>query len=135
MESVGGHEVNRDEIFWQRYGGKIVEFIRDGNRLYLLAESDSDVVGYLEGKIVKLPEVFSRKKSFHMSAVYVIPEYRQRGIATLLVKDAFRWASEQGCLEADLNVLLNNDKAIGLYKKFGFKIFRYELRMKIPTMA
>ncbi len=33
MESVGGHEVNHDEIFWQRYGEKIVEFIRKGDRI------------------------------------------------------------------------------------------------------
>ncbi len=33
MESVDGHEVNHDEIFWQRYGEKIVEFIRKGDRV------------------------------------------------------------------------------------------------------
>ena len=135
MESVGGHEVNPDESFWQRYGEQIIESIGKRDRLYLLAEGGSDVVGYLEGKINKLHEVFSQKKDFHISAVYVIPEYRQRKIATLLVKEAFRWAFEQGCQEADLSVLFNNDKAIGLYKKFDFKVFRYELRMKIPTMA
>jgi len=101
----------------------------------LLAQEGSDVVGYLEGKINKLHEVFSYKRSFHINAVFVNPESRQRGIATLLVKEALRYASEQGCQEADLNVLFNNDKAKGLYKKLGFKVFRYELRMKLPTMA
>jgi len=133
MESVGGHEVNPDESFWQRYGEKIFEFIRKGDRLYLLAQEGSDVVGYLEGKINKLHEVFSHKRSFHINAVFVIPESRQRGIATLLVKEALRYASEQGCQEADLNVLFNNDNAKGLYKKLGFKVFRYELRMKLPS--
>ena len=54
MESVGGHEVNHDKIFWQRYGEKIVEFIRKGDRLYLFAQTGSKVLGYLEGKIIKL---------------------------------------------------------------------------------
>jgi ribosomal protein S18 acetylase RimI-like enzyme len=133
MESVGGHEVNYDEIFWQRYGEKIIEFIRQDERLYLLAQTGSSVLGFLEGKITKLHEVFAHKKSFHIGAVYVNPESRQRGIATSLVQEALRWASEQGCQEADLNVLFNNAKAKGLYKKLGFKVFQYELRMKLPT--
>jgi len=97
MASVGGHEVNSDEIFWQRYGEKIVEFIRQGDRLYLLAQTGSSVLGFLEGKIIKLNEVFAHNKCFHISAVYVIPESRQRGIATSLVQEALGWASEQGC--------------------------------------
>ncbi|UCD78537.1 MAG: GNAT family N-acetyltransferase [Desulfobacterales bacterium] len=128
MELVGGHEVKPDDNFWQRYGEKILEFIRKGDRLYLVVQSGSSLLGFLEGKIVKLHEVFTHKKCFHISAVYVIPDSRRRGIATSLIQEALRWASEQGCQEADLNVLFNNDKAKGLYEKLGFKVFRYELR-------
>ena len=68
MASVGGHEVNSDEIFWQRYGEKIVEFIRKGDRLYLLAQTGSSVLGFLEGKIITLKVVFAHNKCFHISA-------------------------------------------------------------------
>ena len=132
MESVGGHAINRDEFFWQRYAENIVEFVRKDDRLYLLAQTNSSIVGFLEGKIFEIHAVFSRKKSFHISVVYVVPKSRQQGIASSLVQKALRWASEQGCQEADLNVLINNTKAKGLYKKLGFKVFQYELRMKLP---
>ncbi len=132
MESVGGHEVNQDEDFWLTYTEKIVESIRQGNRLYLLAQTGSSIVGFLEGEIVTRHEVFAHRKIFHLSIVYAIPESRRQGVATSLANEALRWASRQGCQEAELNVLFNNDKAIGLYKKLGFNMFRYQLRMKLP---
>jgi len=135
MESVGGDDVNSDERFWQRYGEKVAKDIQKGDRLYLLAHTGSSLVGYLEGESINRHAVFAPKKCFHISVVYVIPEYRQRGIATSLIKEALRWASEHGCQEAGLNVLINNKDARGLYRKIGFKAFQYELRMKLPTTA
>jgi len=133
MQSVGGHDVNSDENFWQRYGDKVVEDIQKRERLYLLAQKGSSVVGYLEGEIINLQAMFTPKKCFHISVVYVSPESRQRGIATSLVKEALRWASELGCREADLHVLINNENARRLYRKIGFKEFQFELRMKLPA--
>ncbi|CAB1058952.1 hypothetical protein D1BOALGB6SA_3710 [Olavius sp. associated proteobacterium Delta 1] len=135
MESVGGHEVNQNEDFWRKYAEKIVESIRKGDRIYLLAQTDRSIVGFLEGKIVKLQEVFAHRKIFHISIVYVIPQTRRRGIAASLAEEALQWASGQGCHEADLNVLFNNDKAIGLYKKLGFNVFRYQLKKKLLPIA
>lgn len=135
MASVGGHDVNLDERFWRSYGEKLANDIQKEDRLYLLAQTGSSVVGYLEGETIGLQALFAPKKCFHICVVYVIPESRQRGIATTLVTEALRWAAEQGCREADLNVLINNEKARRLYRKIGFKKFQYELRMKLPTPA
>ena len=135
MAFIGGHNVNAEERFWRKYGQKLAEDIQKGDRLYLLAQTGSSVVGYLEGKTIGLQALFAPKKCFHISVVYVIPESRQRGIATSLVKEALQWATEQGCKEADLNVLVNNENARRLYRKIGFKKFQHELRMKLPTSA
>jgi len=99
----------------------------------LLAQSGNAVVGYLEGKSSALHEVFAPKRNFHLNAIYVLPDARNQGIATSLVQKALLWATEQGCQEADLNVLVNNSNAKGLYKKLGFTAFRYEMRMQLPT--
>lgn len=135
MEAGGGHEVNHDVKFWQSYRNEITKFIRKDDRLYLLAHSENSVTGFLEGKIIRLREMFTDLNSFHISVVYVVPEVRQRGVATKLVHEALGWASGRGCREADLNVLFSNDKARGLYKKMGFEVFQYNLRMKLPTNA
>ena len=132
MASVGGHEVNRDGKYWQWYSEEVVEFIRRDDRLYLLAQEGSSISGFLEGKIIRLPEMFTHMNSFHISVVYVIPESRRRGIATAMVHEALKWASERGCREADLNVLYDNDNAKNLYKKLGFEVFQHNLRMKLP---
>ena len=79
--------------------------------------------------------MFVPLKRFHISVVYVVPKARRRGIATALVHEALRWAARQTCREADLNVLSDNDKARGLYKKIGFEVFQYKLRMKLPMNA
>lgn len=131
MVFVGGHEVNPDETFWREYGEKVIKAIKNGDRLYLFAETENGIVGYLEGKQVTLQEVFKPKKSFHISAVYVLPDERRKGIATALFREALRWGLEQGCQEADLNVLVNNSDAKWLYEKLGFKVFQHEMRMKL----
>jgi len=133
MEAADGHSVNSDETFWRDFIAKISQTIKNNDQLYLVAETGNAVVGYLEGKAGTLHEIFAPKKSFHLSAIYVIPEARNKGIATNLVQKALRWAMEQGCQEADLNVLVNNSNAKGLYKKLGFTVFRYEMRMQLPT--
>ena len=132
MEAVGGDPINQDKNFWKMYADTIVELIRKDDRLYLLAQTGSRSIGFLEGNINNAPAVFALKTSFHLGVVYVVPKYRQRGIATALIQEALGWASEQGCREADLNVLFNNAEANKLYKKLGFKVFQYALRMNLP---
>ena len=133
MEAAGGHCVHTDETFWRDFTEKVIKTIQQNDRLHLLAQTGNAVVGYLEGKSSALHEVFAPTRHFHLNAIYVVPEARNQGIATALVQKALRWATEQGCQEADLNVLVNNSHAKGLYKKLGFTVFRYEMRMQLPT--
>lgn len=132
MESIGGRKVNPDENFWDSLHEKITEAIKDVNRLYLFAQIENELIGFFEGRINKLYEVFTPKKVFHISAIYVVPNRRKKGIAVSLMKKALKWASEQGCEQADLNVLINNN-AKGLYEKFGFKVFQQEMQTRLPT--
>lgn len=132
MESVGGHQANPDDIFWDNCHEKIAEFVQDDNRLYLFAQIGNDLIGYFEGRISTLDGVFAPKKVFHIAAMYVVPERRKQGIATSLIKKALKWASEQDCEEAELKVLINNN-AKALYEKIGFKVFQHEMRVQLPT--
>ena len=50
-------------------------------------------------------------------------DYRRLGIGRLLMDTAFRWASEEAQLEyIDLQVLSNNQAAIRLYERSGFRL-------------
>jgi ribosomal protein S18 acetylase RimI-like enzyme len=132
MESVGGYEINPNGEFWQWYAGEVTGFIQKEDRLYLLAQAGSSVSGFLEGKIIRTHEMVTRMSCFHISLIYVNPECRRRGVGTALVQKALQWASGQGCREADLDVLFDNNKAKSLYKKLGFQVFQQKLRMNLP---
>jgi ribosomal protein S18 acetylase RimI-like enzyme len=132
MESMGGYKVNPDAIFWDNLHEKINKSIKDVNRLYLFGQIENELIGFVEGRIHTLFEVFAPKKVFHISSIYVVPDRRGKGIAASLMKKALNWASEQGCEQADLNVLINNN-AKGLYEKLGFKVFQQEMRLQLPT--
>ncbi len=128
--SFGGHEVNADDKFWLRFRETIAERVDDPDRLYMIVEISDRIVAFLEGHIQKLYDTFAPKRSFHINGVYVIPENRRQGIANSLVQEALRWARENECGEADLNVLVENG-AKNLYEKTGFKAFQHEMRMKL----
>ena len=133
MEAAGGHVVNSDETFWRDFSANVSRTVQHNDRLYLLAQTGNVVVGYLEGKSNALHEVFAPRRSFHLKVIYVVPEARNQGIATSLVHMALQWATEQGCREADLNVLANSRNAKALYEKIGFSVFRYEMRMQLSN--
>ncbi len=131
MEAAGGHEVNSDERFWRDFTAKVFRYIQHNDRLYLLAQIENEVVGYLEGKSSALHEVFAPKRNFHLNIIYVVPEARRTGVASALVRTALQWAAERGCRQANLNVLANNRNAEGFYKKVGFSVYRYEMSIQL----
>ena len=133
MEAAGGHEVNTDETFWRDFTAKVFRSIQHSDRLYLLAQMKNEVVGYLEGKSSVLHEVFAPKRNFHLNVIYVVPEARSQGVASALMHKALQWATERGCRQANLNVLANNFNAEGLYKKVGFSVYRYEMRIQLSN--
>lgn len=52
--------------------------------------------------------------------LYVVPEHRRQGLGTALVHVAESWAKERGDRQLGLQVFLNNQPALSLYKSLGF---------------
>ena len=130
---MGGHPVNPNDSFWISFQDIVLPAIQNSDRLFLIAEHNDHPVGFIEGRVGMLYDVFEPKRSFHISSIYVNPEKRNGGIAKSLIRAALRWASEKGCQEADLNILVNNKSAKNLYESFGFTVFQHEMRMQLPT--
>lgn len=59
----------------------------------------------------------------------VIPEYRNKGIASLLLQAVEDYAQEIGCCKITLEVLQGNLPAQKAYKKFGFKAYELDREM------
>jgi ribosomal protein S18 acetylase RimI-like enzyme len=63
---------------------------------------------------------FACKPLVNIHDVAVMPEYRGRGIAQLMMAEVERIALERGCCKLTLEVLSGNTAAQALYSKLGF---------------
>jgi GNAT superfamily N-acetyltransferase len=59
-------------------------------------------------------------RSAWLDELYVLPEYRSRGIGGLLIKAVLQAAKAQGCAAVDLEVDHEHRRAEQLYQRFGF---------------
>ncbi|WP_370627157.1 N-acetyltransferase family protein [Psychrobacillus sp. INOP01] len=88
------------------------------NNLFLVAVNNDRIVGFsrCEGNDLKR---FAHKVEF---GVCVLKDYWGLSIGTNLLKESIDWADSNGINKVTLNVLETNEKAVNLYKKYGFKM-------------
>ncbi|MGM0904447.1 MAG: N-acetyltransferase family protein [Bacillota bacterium] len=84
---------------------------------FLVCEGNGRIVGFsrCEGNQLKR---LSHKVEF---GVCVLKDFWGYGIGTNLLKETIRWADANKIKKITLNVLETNEKAIMLYKKYGFE--------------
>ena len=83
------------------------------NAIYLVAEADGVVCG--------IGSMYCVFDDCEIMNIAVSEEYRKRGIASELLKSLISLATERGCNLITLEVAENNQGAIALYDRFGFK--------------
>ncbi|MEP0836414.1 GNAT family N-acetyltransferase [Coleofasciculus sp. FACHB-64] len=87
-------------------------------QLYLVAEIDNTVVGFVEF------ENGNRRRTSHSGilSIFVDREWRGKGIGSFLLQELIDWAANEPLIEkVTLAVFSTNRSAIALYKKFGFE--------------
>jgi RimJ/RimL family protein N-acetyltransferase len=89
--------------------------------LYLVAVNEN---GYIVGQSAISQEHPTCKKADHIYGlgIVILKDYWGQGIATQMMNQLINYAKEIGIGRLDLYVVTTNEKAIGLYKKFGFKV-------------
>ena len=114
--------------------------------LFLVAtDKNNKVVGYI---LYRVETGFSSfgffhglVKKAHLISIAVLPEYRQNGIGTVLLKKSFPLLTEfYKCNECYLEVRTSNSRAIELYEKLGYTITKttrsyYQDRESAYTMS
>ena len=53
--------------------------------------------------------------------MFVKKDYRDKGIGEFMIRQALKYAHQEGIKIVKLSVFANNNRAIHLYKKLGFK--------------
>lgn len=84
-------------------------------RLFLVAECDNEVVGYSVGTI----EEGGRG---HLISIAVEEVFRGRGLGKALVKEFESRIKALGVSRVFLEVSVNNEAALSLYKKLNYKV-------------
>ena len=85
---------------------------------------DNNIVGYTFIKGID-------KETALLDGLYVEEEYRNKGIATELIKTAFETCKNNKIKFLDVNVMYQNKEAQSFYNKLGFVNLRIGLRKPI----
>lgn len=92
-----------------------------------VAEGDDDLVGYISIEYAESPPVFARGDNGTVTELYVVPDYRGKGLASDLFERAVAWATERGCDQLKISVHPENEPARSVYREWGFEPIREHL--------
>jgi len=121
-------EFNEDYGISEKDDDFILEEFRDYNQrgTIILAYENSKVVGYICGTI----EEDTYEKTGHIGEVFVLKEFRGKGISTALKDEFLSFLKKKEILVCRIDVNPDNP-AQESYKKWGFKIDKYRMSLKI----
>jgi ribosomal-protein-alanine N-acetyltransferase len=80
------------------------------------------LVAVLAGEIIGYAGLWAILDEGHITNVAVHPAHRRKGLGKILLAELIRISESHGIHSHTLEVRVSNEAAIGLYKKFGFKV-------------
>ncbi len=98
----------------------------------ILAKVDDEAVGFALVRVV--PSVLYSTPHAELTELYVMDEYRQRGIASDLIAFAEQVAAQKGARSILVQTGDDNTPALSLYRKHGYEEYDLTLR-KILTKS
>ena len=103
-----------------------VQQVRSRIEYTLKQDHEAVFVVEVENKLVGYASVIGGRlnRTKHKASVVtgVLQEYADKGIGSQLFDASIRWAKESPLHRLELTVMTHNERAIALYKKFGFEI-------------
>jgi len=99
-------------VSWNDPGRDIERKLQVQPELFLVAVEADAVIGSAMGGY-----------DGHRGSLYylaVAPEYRGRGVGSMLVKELSRMLQEMGCPKLNIMVRASNSEVIGFYENLGF---------------
>ena len=116
-----------DEVLPKEYFEILIQ-----NKEIFIAKLNNEIVGYVIFSIREKDNPSMRyRKQINIEAICVDENCRRNGIGTLLLDHTRKVGKEQGCTDMYLTVNQENENAIKVYEKFGFKVKNIAYMMKI----
>ena len=113
----------RSQEYLQELQGKLQQFfiqtMQEGSFFALLADDDGKVVSYGGMVLKKIPGDLNQSSYLEgdILNMYTLPEYRRRGISSLILKQLLAEAKTMGVSKVALHCSKDGEP---LYRKFGF---------------
>ena len=102
------------------------------NEEIYIAKVDKEIVGYIIFNIKEKENPSMRyRKQLNIDAICVDERYRGKGIGTKILESIKEMAKTKGCTDLYLTVNQENENAIRVYEKFGFKVKNIAYMMKL----
>jgi ribosomal protein S18 acetylase RimI-like enzyme len=96
---------------------------------FLVARTKNDLIGWV--LVDRSLDWFTHKEIGWISDVYVKKEFRNQGVARVLLEQSLVEFKHLGYEDVRLNVFTFNEKAIRLYEKLGFKDVNKFMRIEL----
>lgn len=103
---------------------ELYELIADSQSIYVVADDDDEkVVGFcLATKLKKLESEQVFERSYIMiNDLFVIPEYRRKGIGKMFIEYVEKIASKLKYDSVEMNCWAKNEEAMAFYKACGYQ--------------
>lgn len=101
----------------------------DSRRLLLVAESGSQIVGYLAANIREQPDVFRNRTFGVISEIFVQPAFRRHGVGRSMVQFTRKWMKERQVNRIEARTLSANRDAAAFWFDQGFYAFSSQLSL------
>lgn len=97
----------------------------------VVAEVNNKIIASGYARIDKSKPFLKHQRHAYLGFMYVLPEYRGKGINKQLIEVLKRWAASQNINEFRLEVYCENISAIKAYEKIGFSRYSLEMRYNL----
>jgi ribosomal protein S18 acetylase RimI-like enzyme len=112
------YEIEKQSFQHEAFSKKMISYLlTDYNSVSLMARADGEVVGIAIGKM----EENNRKIHGHIFTLETLEAHRRKGVAQKLLSTLETLFAEKGAVESHLEVREDNEAAISLYNKLGYR--------------
>ncbi|KXA88536.1 hypothetical protein AKJ61_04715 [candidate division MSBL1 archaeon SCGC-AAA259B11] len=95
--------------------------IEQDNYIVLLAENNSEIIGYIVATIEERPPIFKEGKLGIIKELFVKKDYRNEVLGNILAEKAKNWLKEREVNLLKVRVLETNEKADRFWNSLGFE--------------
>ena len=121
--AVDNSDADMDQHCLSNFGTEIQRTeILDANTVFLLAESDDEMVGFCQLRLTSSKDCVPGKSPAELYRIYVLKDWHGSGIAQGIMSSAIDLATVNGGDALWLGVWEHNQKAINFYKKHDFSV-------------